>query len=103
VHRFDAARMYRLALEHGVGDGPFHAVAEQGVLFRDIAELIGRRLNLPVVSKSGDEAAAHFGWFAGFAAMDRPANAKRSSQLLGWKPQQPELLVDVDRDAYFAS
>jgi nucleoside-diphosphate-sugar epimerase len=103
VHRLDAARMYRLALEHGVGEGPFHAVAEDGILFRDIAAVIGRRLNVPVVSRSGEEAAAHFGWFSGFAGMDRPANSERSSRLLGWKPQQPGLLADIDRPAYFAS
>src|SRR3984957_5424639 len=78
VHRLDAARVYRLALEHGVQAGPFHAVAEEGVPFKKIAELIGRRLNIPVVSKSPEEAAAHFGWFARFAGFDVPTSSERT-------------------------
>lgn len=101
VHRLDAARVYRLALEHGVGDGPFHAVAEEGIAFRDIAAVIGRRLNVPVMSKTGNEAAAHFGWFTGFAGMGRLTSSERTRKLLGWKPEQPELLADIDRPAYF--
>jgi nucleoside-diphosphate-sugar epimerase len=102
VHRLDAARVYRLALEHGVQAGPFHAVAEEGVPFKKIAELIGRRLNIPVVSKSPEEAAAHFGWFARFAAFDVPTSSERTRSLLGWQPQQPGLIADIDHPAYFA-
>jgi nucleoside-diphosphate-sugar epimerase len=101
VHRFDAARLYRLALEKGVESGPYHAVDEEGIPFRQIAEVIGRRLGVPVVSKSGEEANDHFGWFARFAAMDVAASSARTKAALGWKPEQPGLLADIDRPAYF--
>lgn len=101
VHRFDAARLYRLALEKGVESGPYHAVDEEGIAFRQIAELIGRRLGVPVVSKSPEQAADHFGWFARFAAMDAAASNARTKAALGWKPEQPGLLADIDQPAYF--
>ena len=103
VHRLDAARVYRLALEHGTEEGPFHAVAEEGIPFKAIAEVIGRRLNVPVVSKSREEAAEHFGWFAMFAGMDLPASSARTRARLGWKPEQPGLIADLDHSAYFAA
>jgi nucleoside-diphosphate-sugar epimerase len=102
VHRLDAARVYRLALERGAQTGPFHAVAEEGVAFREIAEVIGRRLNIPVVSKSREEAAEHFGWFAMFAAIDAPTSSARTRANLGWTSEQPGLIADIDHPAYFA-
>src|SRR5271167_155262 len=88
VHRLDAAHLYRLALEKGSAAARYHGVAEEGVPFRDIAGVIGRRLNLPVVSKSPEDAAVHFGWFAYFAAMDAPASSERTQEELGWRPKQ---------------
>ena len=101
VHRLDAARVYRLALERGAKAGHFHAVAEEGVPFKAIAEVIGRRLNIPVVSKSPDQAAEHFGWFTMFAGMDAPTSSARTRAKLDWKPEQPGLIADIDHPAYF--
>ena len=84
VHRLDAANLYRLALEKGSAGARYHGIAEEGVPFREIAEVIGRRLNLPVVAKSPEEAAEHFGWFARFAAIDCPAsNGERGNSWAG--------------------
>lgn len=102
VHRLDAARLYRLAIEQGATNGPYHAVADEGVPLKTIAELIGRRLGLPVVSKTQEEAAGHFGWLARFAAMDMPASSARTRSALGWQPEQPGLIADLDQDHYFA-
>jgi nucleoside-diphosphate-sugar epimerase len=101
VHRLDAAHLYRLVLEKGSAGARFHGVADEGVPVRDIAEVIGRRLNLPVVAKSPEEAADHFGWLAHFLDIDNPASSQRTRELLGWQPKQPGLIPDLDRARYF--
>jgi nucleoside-diphosphate-sugar epimerase len=101
VHRLDAARLYRLALEKGSSGARYHGVADEGVPFRDIAQVIGRRLNLAVVSKTPEEAKNHFGWLAHFVGIDRPASSAQTRQQLGWRPTQPSLIPDIDRPSYF--
>ena len=101
VHRLDAAHLYRLALEKGHAGALFHAVAEEGLPTRDLAEVIGRRLKVPVVSKSPEEAAAHFSWLARFFALDGPASSTRTQERLGWHPRQPGLISDVELGRYF--
>jgi nucleoside-diphosphate-sugar epimerase len=103
VHRLDAAVVYRLALEKSAAGVRYHAVAEAGIPFREIAAVIGRRLNLPVVSKTREEANEHFGWFAQFAAGDLPASGEWTRERMGWVPNQPGLLADIDQPNYFAS
>ena len=101
VHRLDAARVYKFALDKAAHGAYYHAVAEEGVAYREIAEVIGRRLNVPVVSKSPDEAATHFTWFAHFAALDVVASSEQTRAKLEWRPTQPGLIADLDRPAYF--
>jgi nucleoside-diphosphate-sugar epimerase len=100
VHRLDAARLYRLVLEKGRAGVRYHAIGDQGVPTKDIAEVIGRQLNVPVVSKSGDDAADHFGWMAMFFGMDAPASCAKTKHELGWEPTQPGLLADL-KACYF--
>ena len=102
VHRLDAARLYRLALEQGAAGAIYHGAADEGVALRDIAAIIGRHLNLPVVSKSPEEAAAHFGWMARFVGLDMPATSILTQQRLGWNPIYPSLLADLKEGDYFA-
>jgi nucleoside-diphosphate-sugar epimerase len=101
VHRLDAARLYRLVLESGSLAARYHAVADEGVTFREIAQVIGRRLNIPVVGKSPQEAEAHFGWFAHFVGLDCPASSARTQEQLGWRPTQASLIPDIDQPSYF--
>lgn len=103
VHRLDAARLYRLVLEKRPTAPRYHAVADEGVPFREIAEVIGRRLNIPVASKSAEEAAGHFGWFAHFVGLDCPASSAWTQGQLGWRPTQPSLVPDIDQVSYFES
>lgn len=101
VHRLDAAHLFRLAFEKATGGTRFHGVAEEGIAFRDIAEVIGRHLNIPVVAKTPEEAANHFGWLAAFAGLDCPASSKLTQKCLGWRPVQPSLLADLEGGSYF--
>ena len=101
VHRLDAARLYRLALEHGPAGSMFHGIAEEGVPTRALAEVIGRRLNVPVVSKSPEDAAGHFGWLGRFYSVDVSASSARTRAQLDWHPRQPGLLEDLERGRYF--
>ena len=103
VHRFDAAHLYRLVLEKGSAGTRYHGIAEEGVPFREIAGVIGRRLNLAIVSKTAEEISEHFGWFAHFAAIDNQASSQRTREQLGWQPKQPGLIPDIDRPSYFAA
>ena len=96
VHRFDAARLYRLALEKNAGPRRYHAVAEEGVPFKEIATVIGKRLGVSVVAKSPEEAATHFGWFAHFAAMGNLASSGQTQALTGWQPKEIGLIADID-------
>ncbi|MGN6181336.1 MAG: SDR family oxidoreductase [Mucilaginibacter sp.] len=95
VHRKDAAVLYRLIVEKQPEQKVLHAVAETGVPFKEIAETIGKGLNLPVVSKSGDDIAAHFGWFTHFATINCPASGDKTRQALGWEPREPGLIDDI--------
>jgi nucleoside-diphosphate-sugar epimerase len=101
AHRLDTAHLYRLALEKQDGGVRYHAVAEEGVLVRDIAEAIGRGLNVPVVSIAAEEAAGHFGWLAAFVGWDIPASSAQTRKELGWNPTGPGLIADLDDMRYF--
>jgi nucleoside-diphosphate-sugar epimerase len=101
VHRLDAAHLYRLMLEKSPMAARYHSVADEGVPFREIAQVIGRRLNIPVVSKSQEEASDHFGWFGHFAALDCPATSAQTQEQLGWHPAQVALIPDIDQPVYF--
>jgi|SRR5579863_8305482 len=101
VHRLDAARLFRLALEKGGAGDRFHGVADEGVPMREIAATIGRHLGVPVSAKSPEEAAAHFGWLAHFVAIDCPSSSAQTRQQLGWQPVHPGLLEDLDHGTYF--
>jgi nucleoside-diphosphate-sugar epimerase len=101
AHVFDVARLYRLALEKREPGARYHAVAEEGVTVRDIAEVIGRGLKAPVVAMSPEEAAGHFGWLAMFAGFDFPASSAQTQKRLGWRPTGPGLIADLEQMRYF--
>jgi nucleoside-diphosphate-sugar epimerase len=93
----DVARLYRLAIEKAEPNAKYHAVAEEGVSTRDIAEAIGRRLKLPVRSIAAEESQAFFGWLALFAGRDVPASSAQTRKKLGWQPTGPGLLADLEQ------
>ncbi len=101
VHRLDAARLFRLALEQGSAGARYHAVAEEGVPYREIAEVISQRLKVPVVSKSPAEAAELFSWLAPFLPVDNPASSTLTQERLGWNPVQQGLIADLEQGSYF--
>ena len=101
MHRLDAAHLYRRVLEKGTAGLNYQCVADEGVPTREIAEIIGRHLNVPVVSKSREEATDHFGWIALFFGMDSPASSAQTQERLGWRPVQPGLIADLDAEHYF--
>jgi nucleoside-diphosphate-sugar epimerase len=100
VHVLDAARLYRLAFENLEAGARYHAVAEEGVRMRDIAEVIGRGLKVRVTSISPEQAPAHFGWLAAFAGQDLPASSALTKRRLGWQPAGPGLIADLEQMRY---
>jgi len=101
VHRFDAARLFRLALERAPAGSVLHGVADEGVPVRAIAEVIGRQLDLPATSIAPEEAGEHFGWLAGFVALDVRASSALTRERLGWQPTHPGLIDDLEQGHYF--
>ncbi|GAA2746030.1 SDR family oxidoreductase [Kitasatospora cinereorecta] len=102
VHRLDAARLFRLALEHAPAGTVLHGVGEEGVPLREIAEAIGRHLDVPVKAVTAEDAAAHFGFLARILGNDMPASNALTRELLDWQPVHPGLLQDLDQGRYFA-
>jgi nucleoside-diphosphate-sugar epimerase len=101
VHTLDAARLYRLALENAPAGSRLHAVADEGVPFRDIAEVIGRKLGVPTASVPAEEAADRFAFLGAFVGLDNPTSSELTRGLLGWEPTHPGLLEDLDQGHYF--
>ncbi|TDO20891.1 SDR family oxidoreductase [Pedobacter duraquae] len=100
VHRLDAARLFRLALEHATPGARYHAAAEESITVKSIAEALGKALNLPVKSISPDAAAAHFGWFAQMAGIDCPTSSAWTQNNLKWQPTHDTLLEDIKGGVY---
>jgi nucleoside-diphosphate-sugar epimerase len=101
VHRLDSARLFRLALESAAAGSVLHAVADEGVSIRDIAEVIGKHLGVSTASIAAEDAAAHFAWLGHLIALDSPASSAITRERLGWEPVQPGLLDDLDEGHYF--
>ena len=101
MHRLDSARLFVLALEKAPAGSTLHAVADEGVPIRDLAEVIGRHLSLPIASIAPEHAGEHFAWLAGFIATDSPASSALTRELLGWQPTQVGLIDDLDEGHYF--
>jgi nucleoside-diphosphate-sugar epimerase len=102
VHRLDAARLFRLAAETAPAGSRWHGVGDEGVPFRAIAEVIGRHLDVPVRSIPAEEADAHFGFLGPLVQVDNPTSNALTRERLGWEPEQPGLLADLDEGHYFA-
>ncbi len=103
VHRLDSAHLFRLALEKAPAGSTLHAVADEGVPIRAIAEVIGKHLDIPVVSLSPDKAGEHFGWIGNFLMIDSPASSAYTRDLMGWEPKQVGLIEDLDQGHYYRS
>ena len=101
VHRSDAARLVRLGIENAPAGSVLHAVGEEGVAIRDIAEAIGRGLNLPVTSITAEQAEAQFGFLASFLPLDMPVSNTLTRELVGWEPTHPGIIADLDEGHYF--
>jgi nucleoside-diphosphate-sugar epimerase len=101
VHRIDAARLFRLALEQAPAGTVLHAVGDEGVPVREIAETIGRGLDLPVTSVAPEDAVEHFGFLGAFLAADSPASSAKTRERFGWQPEQPGLIEDLTQGHYF--
>ncbi len=103
VHRLDAATLFRLGLESAPAGSILHGVDDQGIPTREIAEVIGRQLDLPVVSVAPAQATDHFGWLAAFFGLDVPSSSALTRELLGWEPTQPGLIADLEEGHYFVT
>ncbi|MEU6341668.1 SDR family oxidoreductase [Streptomyces sp. NPDC046977] len=101
VHRLDAARLFRLAVEKAPAGSVLHGVAEEGVAIHDVAEVIGRHLDVPVASVAPEDAAGHFAWLSGFLGHDIVVSSALTRELVGWQPVHPGLLEDLDKGHYF--
>jgi len=103
VHRFDAAHLFCLALEQAPAGSVLHAVADEGVPIRAVAEVIGRHLDLPVAAVAPEDAGEHFSWLGGLIALDSPASSTLTRELTGWQPTQPGLIEDLEKGHYFTT
>jgi nucleoside-diphosphate-sugar epimerase len=101
IHRLDAAQLFRMALETAPAGTTLHGIAEEGVPIRDVAEVIGRHLDLPLLAVAPQDAGEHFGWLAGFLALDSPASSASTRELIGWRPTHPGLIGDLGEGHYF--